>query len=87
MYSQNHSEDISWNYVILSSLVENRLSFEFTSPPHEEQTLPEAASSSSVGRYQFFTAGICYYKFRVVFGIPQHLIRILAQGNLSGYQF
>ena len=78
MYSQNHSEDISCNYVILSRLEENKLSCEFTSPPHEEQTLPEAASSSSVGRYQYFTSGICYYKLRVVFSIPQHLIRILA---------
>ena len=34
MYSQNHSEAISCNYVILSRLEESRFSFEFTSPPH-----------------------------------------------------
>ena len=52
-YSQNQSEDISCNYVILSRLEESRFSFEFTSPPHEKQTLQEAASLSSVGQYQF----------------------------------
>ena len=87
MYSQNHSEDISWNCVILSRLEEHRLSFEFTSCPHEEQTSPEAASTSSLEHYQYFTSSICYYKLRLVFGIPQHLIRILAQGKLSSYQF
>ena len=82
MYSQNHSEDISWNYVILSRLEENKLSYEFMSLPHEEQTLLEAASSSSFGQYQFFNSSMCYYKLRVVFGIPWYLIRILAPGKL-----
>ena len=55
--------------------------------PHEEQTLPEAASSSSFGQYQFFNSSMCYYKLRVVFGIPWHLIKMLAQENCQVITF
>ena len=28
--------------------------------------------ATSVGRYQYFTSGIWYYKFKMVFGIPRY---------------
>ena len=38
---------------------------------------------SSVGRYQYFTSGIRYYKFKTVFGIPQYF----NQTQLTSYSW
>ena len=44
-------------------------------PPRRLPVALRSVVKASVGRYQFFTSGIRYYKFRTVFGILRYLIK------------